>query len=203
MAIPAKFLREAFDEPLSDLRFVRVGRRHVWMRSGDGIDHAISLEGSHGSHKVRWDVVHPAVGELLHGRHTDRADVAYSGVITGAAAPALRSGVVASFRQEDTEEQGGLVAGVREAAVQVAGWLDDFEGTVSAIGYLTQDFDVPDRRVVFPAHTPLRLYVAAGLAASDGVPGAEELAERAIESLTPFTDSLTSERIDRLRAALV
>lgn len=97
MSLPSTFVSQALDLPLRGVGFARVARRNVWLREGRGIGHAVSLEFSHGSWKVRWDVVQPAVGAILHGKLAGQADVAYSGIVTGTAQAAPSSGVVAAF----------------------------------------------------------------------------------------------------------
>lgn len=194
-------INQAINAPLSGMGFSRVGRRNVWMREGRGIDHAVSLEYSHGSWKVRWDVVQPAVGAILHGTLAAAADVAYSGIVTGLAQPALRPGVVATFAEADFLHP-GLIGGVKLAALQVAEWLDDFGDSRDVILYLVQDFEGRDRGVIVPFHRPLRLFTAAALAAVDGAPDAADLAAEAAEAIGQPRDRIIDERMKRLATAL-
>jgi hypothetical protein len=202
VALPARFLHEAFDEPLGPLGFARVARRQVWLRAARGVEHAVSLESRSGTCMVRWDVVHPAVGELLHGRRADPSDVRYSGFITGTAQAALRSGVVARFKPTDVVD-GSLTAAVASAAEQVAEWTADFATARLVIDYLMQHpgQKLDDPRVVVPVHWPLRLFTAAGLAAVESEPDAQDLAAQAIDALGSGAPP-TAERLQRLEDVL-
>ncbi len=172
------------------------------MHEGLLVAHAVSLESSHGSWKVRWDIVQPSVGQILHGKLAEPADVAYSGIVTGVAQPALRSGVTASFTLADVDSRDSLVQGLNQAVTQVAEWLAEFPTSTHVVAYLTQDFDQRDLRVTFPAHRPLRLLTAAGIAAVERSSDAASLAATAIEALGSGQDALTRSRVERLVAAL-
>lgn len=205
VALPARFIRIALNEPLVSLGFTRVGRRHVWLRDVGRLQHAVSLEYHWGSWGVRWDVVHPGVGELLHGKLVEPARVAYSGFIGGwASTHHPPPGVVVFFERDDIETKPGLAEGVAKAAVQVGDWTSEFDSVRGTLDYLLQapGDKLPDKRVISPAHWPLRIYTAAALATVEREPGATELAERAIEALARFRGSLTDERIERLTTAL-
>jgi hypothetical protein len=199
MRLPYRFLSDAMDGPLSPFGFARVDRRQVWMRSVGDLAHAVSLEWSRGSWGVRWDVVHPSVGELLHGKHIEPHDVAYSGFITGWAQPSLGPDVIAHFKPADVQDNNAsLMDGVGRGAAQVAGWTNDFATARSIIEYLIQDpgQKLVDPRVVIPVNWPLRLYTAAALAVVEGESDGTDLADRAAETL-----AATDPRIDRLRRA--
>jgi hypothetical protein len=201
--LSAPFLRQAFDEPLGPFGFARIGRRQVWMRAADGLDHAVSLEWHH-SWKVRWDVVHPAVGEVLHGKRVEPYAVSYSGFITGLASARLGQGVVASFRQEDLSDPDRLARGVARATAQVAEWSDDFRMPDVVIDYLLAKpgQKLRDPRVAVPGNWPLRVFTAAALAAVVGRFDARELAERVVAESAPLRGGVTDERNQRLQALL-
>jgi hypothetical protein len=202
VTLPSRLLAEAFTAPLGDLGFARVGLRNVWMRERDGIDHAVSIESSRGSWKVRWDVVQPAVGGILHDKVNAGPEVAYSGIVAGTAHPSMRAGVIASFTADDAQDTESVIGGLKLAGLQVAAWLDDFGDVPALLSYLTRDSDDRDPRVTFPAHKPLRLLTAAALAAVSHRPEAEDLAARAREALGQRHDRTTQDRLARLAAAL-
>ena len=74
---------------------------------------------------MRWDVVQPAVGGILHGRGTAGPEVAYSDIVTGTAHPSIRAGAIASFTADDKQNAESVMGGLKVAGLQVAAWLDD------------------------------------------------------------------------------
>lgn len=204
VTLSARLLREAIDEPLRPFGFSQVGRRQVWMRQATGLDHAVSLESGRGGWSVRWDIVHPGVGELLHGRRAQPADVRYTGFIVGTARSSLRPGVIAHFGRDDLQDGVALSRGLALAAVQVAEWTADFTAVQEVIAYLTQrpGQKLRDPRVTIPGNWPFRLFTAAALAVVSGYPDAQGLGEAAIKALAPWRGRTTDERIQRLEDAL-
>lgn len=200
MALPVRFLREAFDDPLRPVGFSRVGRRQVWLRQRPSFAHAVSVETYSTARTVRWDIVNPAVGMVLHGRLAEPADVPYTGFVTGTA-QATAGGVVSRFGSGDVDDR-AVVVGVAAAATQVAGWMATFATTSDVINFLTQRPGEPlrDARVTVPTNWPLRVFTAAALATVEHHEQAEDLVEVAISAMAPFGE-IDRQRIQRLVAA--
>ncbi|MFN8192360.1 MAG: hypothetical protein U0R78_18445 [Nocardioidaceae bacterium] len=153
---------------------------------------------------MRWDIVNPAVGQLLYGKLAEPYEVAYSGFITGQALSRLQDGVVGYFGPEDVQNDPLLAQGVGQGATQVAMWTEDFTSVRGIIEYLTQrpGEKLLDPRGILPGTWPHRLFVAAAVAVTAGEPDGRHLAELAIEAIAPWRGRSTDEGIARLRAAL-
>jgi hypothetical protein len=202
MGVPDGFLRDAFDAPLRPLGFSRAGRRQVWLRDCAGLAHAVSLESYSKFWTVRWDIVNPAVGKLLHGRLADVADVRWTGFITGTAQVAFGEGLQARFGLDEVADQ-AAIAGVAAAVTQVATWTGEFNNVRRTIEFLTQNPGEKLRVVgmTVPSNWPLRAFTAAALAVVDAQPDATELVEQAVAAMASLGETGHT-RAARLVAAL-
>ena len=124
MALTASFLRQALDEPLRPFGFERLGRRPIWMREVAGLEHAVTVFSSHRMRSTEWYVIHPKVGEILHGKRTDRTDVGYANLIRGSANPHSRPGAKGDFTDADlADDLDATIEGVA-AAARICGRVD-------------------------------------------------------------------------------
>ncbi len=127
MALTASFLRQALDEPLRPFGFERLGRRPIWMREVAGLEHAVTVFSRHRMRSTEWYVIHPKVGEILHGKRTDRTDVGYANLIRGSANPHSRPGAKGDFTDADlADDLDATIEGVAAAALFVAEWTERF-----------------------------------------------------------------------------
>lgn len=194
MSLSVALLRDGFGRPLEPLGFSRVGRRQVWIRECPGFAHAVSMERYAATWTVRWDVVNPRVGHLLHGVPVVADDVRYSGFISGTARVAFRKGA--------TEDE-PLINAVSGAVAEVAAWFSDFMTVQQTIEFLTQDpgEKLRDPRVTVPSNWALRIFTAAALAVTERQESAADLVERATEAMGSSSD-VARERTQRLFGAL-
>lgn len=197
-------LREVFQAELQPLGFERHARSKVWLRHADGLEHAVSIEGRSGWITIRWDVVCPPVGAILHGKLPQPHEVAYSGVIAGTPQPALEAGVKSGASSDELRQDlGAAIGGMQLGVRQVVRWLGYYPSRDGAIEELLSESTPGERPfVIVPSSQQLRLFTAAAFAAVGRDPRAVELVELAVAGSAPWKGGITDERNVRLRAAL-
>lgn len=196
-----RVIDEAIDPVLRPRGFQRSGRRHVWVRGADGLNHVIVIIHRRRWYDIQWGVLAKGAAEVVWDTASNLTDVSQA-VLSGTPGNIRHPAPGQSWTLEDLTpgpQASQTIEAVRADLEVVADHLVVFANRRQLRDYLLLNLDQVDQRFVVPANLPMKLLVAATLAALDHDAAACGLLNSVEVVLAPYGDRLNRGRVSRLR----
>ncbi|MDO9353865.1 MAG: hypothetical protein Q7T55_09220 [Solirubrobacteraceae bacterium] len=200
-----RFIRKAVDPVLSHTGFERVGGR-AWERRTEQLRHVIAAEVRNGVLRFQWGVVSAEATPFVWRTETKSGnvgDAVLASTVRSFSTPPGRSKV--DLDLVATDKQLEIASGTVRADLQAAELpMRAFTTRRALRSYLLENRELNDPRdFVIPSGLPLKLYVAAVLAALDKDRSAVGLLEETEVAMLPLQDGEpTQTRMKLLRDAV-